>query len=184
MLRSHASKRLEFSPNPCFKLEEFKKPNISFKFSLHELKKGTPMHLISMDTLLKNPCLRACSIFRVNGKHRAHTLIKHIGNMALSSLSSGTCIQLDFRDHEWLSKIFDLGFRTNWNRKEKWWPSKISNGKDFRSSKILKSKKILEGYSFLPKEFPGKNGFLKLQQLIQASLNHYYVFRSLKIQLD
>ena len=41
MLRSHASKRLGFSSNPCFKLKEFKKPNILFKFSLHELKKGT-----------------------------------------------------------------------------------------------------------------------------------------------
>ena len=43
----------------------------------------------------------------------------------------------------------------------------------FQSLQTFKVQKILEGYSFLPKEFPGKNGFLKLQQLIQNSLNHY-----------
>ena len=125
------------------------------------------MHLISMNTLLKNPCLRACSILKVNGRHRAHTLIKHIGNMALSSLSSGTCIQLDFRDHGWLSKIFEPCFKTNWNKKEKWWPLKISNGKDFRSSK--KVQKSLRVIHFFWRNFQEKNGFLKLQQLIQAS---------------
>ena len=31
---------------------------------------------------------------------------------------------------------------------------------------------ILKGYSFLPKEFP-KKWVLRLQQLMQASLNHY-----------
>ena len=31
--------------------------------------------------------------------------------MALSSLSYGTCIQPDFRDHEWISKIFEPGFQ-------------------------------------------------------------------------
>ena len=76
MLRHHASKRVGFSPNPCFKPEEFKKKkknpyqafdkydqkkkkkNTSFKFYLHgNRKEGTFMHLISMNTLLKNPFL-------------------------------------------------------------------------------------------------------------------------------
>ena len=78
--------------------------------------------------------------------------------MAISSLSSGTCILLDFRDHEWLSKIFELGFITNWNRKEKWWYSKISNGTDFRASKLLKSKKSLRVIRFFPRNFQEKMG--------------------------
>ena len=100
VLRHHASKRVGFSPNTCFKLEELKKKkkknththtHTSFKFSLHEIKKGTSIHLIGMNTSLKNPCLWACSLLRVNGSHWAHTIINHIGNMALWSLSCGTC---------------------------------------------------------------------------------------------
>ena len=69
------------------------------------------MHLISMNTLLKNPFFGACSLFKVNGSHRAHTLINHIGNMALSSLSYGTCIQPNFWDHEQISKNFEPSFQ-------------------------------------------------------------------------
>ena len=93
------------------KKKKKKRPNTSFKLSLHEHKKGTPMHLISINTLVKNPCLQAYSLFRVNGNHQAHTLLNHIGNMALSSLSYGTCIQPYFHDYEWIPKNFELGFQ-------------------------------------------------------------------------
>ena len=44
MPRHDASKRVGFSPSPCFEPEEFKWPNTSFKSYLHEIKKGKPMY--------------------------------------------------------------------------------------------------------------------------------------------
>jgi len=39
-------------------------------------------------------------------------------------------------------KFVNLVFKTNQNRREKWWRSKISNNKDFKSSQTFSSPKI------------------------------------------
>ena len=63
-------------------------------------KRGDTHALDKHKHFAKNPYLQTRYLFKVNGSHQAHTLINHIGNMALSSLSCGTCIQPDFHDHE------------------------------------------------------------------------------------
>ena len=70
-------------------------------------------------------------------------------------------------------KILNLIFKTNWNRREKWWPLKISIDKDLESSKLFKSKsKSLRVICFFTRTFQ-KNKVLRLQQLMQASFSHY-----------
>ena len=53
--------------------------------------------------------------------------------MALLSLSYGTCIQLDFHDHEWISKKFEPSFQNQLKQE-----GKIMTLKDYRSSKLFK----------------------------------------------
>ena len=66
MPRRHALKRVGSSPNPP---DEFKKPDTSFMFSLHSLKKDT--HAFDKTQALFS---------------------RNTGNMALASPSYGTCI--------------------------------------------------------------------------------------------
>ena len=65
MPRHHASKRVGFSPNPCFEPKEFKRPNTSFKFSFHEVKKRVHHAFDKHKHFAKNPCLQTCSLFMV-----------------------------------------------------------------------------------------------------------------------
>ena len=92
--------------------------------------------------------------------------------MALLSLSCGTCIQPNFRDHEWISKIFEPGFQNQLKYKGKMMTLKDFKWQEFQILQTFQVQYLLEGYSLLPKEFP-KKWVLRLQQLMQASLNHY-----------
>ena len=53
--------------------------------------------------------------------------------MALLSLSYSNFIQLDFHDHEWISKIFEPGFQNQLKQE-----GKIMTLKDYKSSKLFK----------------------------------------------
>ena len=53
--------------------------------------------------------------------------------MALLSLSCSKFIQLDFHDHEWISKIFEPGFQNQLKQE-----GKIMTLKDYKSSKLFK----------------------------------------------